>query len=650
MKPSQRKIVIIFVGFVVLLAIIIARLFDVQILNHNRYAAMASGQQNSLSKIPAKRGTIYDRSLRPLAMTLPAYQVFADPEMIGDAKKAAVLLAEFGLGDLKSLYAKLTKEVRFVWLDRRLDLEASLRLREELEVREINTKKNRAIYFEPSGERACPLDGVALNVVGHFSIDDEALGGIEQEMDSELRGKAGIRRFFRYANGTKHPCVEAIVNTPVSGNSVVLTIDADLQEVAERELDLAVEEHKAKGGCVVIIDPACGDVLALASNPRNANFPVTHVFEPGSAFKLCTMATALDLGKVDTTTIFDTHGGCLQLPGGQTITDDHRRGVMDLREAVQYSSNVVAAMVAMRIGERTFYKSMHAFGFGLKTGIGLEGESKGLLAEPKHWSPRSLPTMGMGQEIGVTAIQMAMAYAAVANGGTLYQPRLVKAVIDDDGKVRRAWAPRAVRTVIKKDACVKMARMLRRVVESGTGTQAKIKGVEIAGKTGTGQKAMNGIYVSGKYTAVFAGFLPAERANLVCVVVVDEPLANGYYGGVVSAPVFKNVMEYALKRDLTLLPAQCYNPKPREEKQPAAKVVADSRHKRGEDLEKPAQPEGSVYPSVVGLTLRDASEVLAKSQIRWRAFGSGVVLEQRPEALSPLDRAKLCNLVLGEAE
>jgi cell division protein FtsI/penicillin-binding protein 2 len=645
MKPSQRKIVIIFAGFVVLLAIIIVRLFDVQILHHDKYAAMATDQQVMLSKIPAKRGTIYDRSLRPLAMTLPAYQVFADPEMIGDAKKTAVLLADFGLGDLRTLYAKLTKDVRFVWLDRRLDLEASLRLREELEGRKMN-----AVYFEPSGERTCPLEGVAINVVGHVSIDDEALGGIEQTMDNELRGKPGIRRFFRDALGTKRPCVEALVNTPVSGNSVVLAIDADLQEVAERELDLAVEEHKAKGGCVIIVDPRCGDVLALASNPREANFPVRQVFEPGSAFKLCTIATALDLGKVDTTMIFDTFGGCLSVAGGKPIRDDHPGGVMDLKEAVRRSSNVVAALVARRIGKRDFYKYMHAFGFGLKTGIGLEGESRGLLQEPNQWSGRSLETMGMGQEIGVTAMQMAMAYAAVANGGTLYQPRLVKAVIDDGGNVKKTWAPRAVRTVVKKETCVKMARMLRRVVESGTGTQAKIDGVEIAGKTGTGQKAIDGIYAGGKYTAVFAGFLPAEHAGLVCVVVIDEPMANGYYGGVVSAPVFKNIMEYALKRDRTLLPAQCYNPKPREEKQPVAKAVADSPHERGEDREGPVEAEGSVYPSVVGLTLRDAAEVLAKSEIKWRAFGSGVVLEQRPGALSPLDRAKICNLVLGEME
>jgi cell division protein FtsI (penicillin-binding protein 3) len=362
------------------------------------------------------------------------------------------------------------------------------------------------------------------------------------------------------------------------------------------------------------------------------------------------MATALDLGKVDTTTVFDTHGGCLQLPGGQTITDDHRRGVMDLREAVQYSSNVVAAMVAKLIGEPAFYKYMHAFGFGLKTGIGLEGESKGLLKEPKDWRPRSLPTMGMGQEVGVTAMQMAMAYAAVANGGTLYKPRLVRDVIDERGDVKKHFAPKPVRTVVKKEVCDKVARLLRRVVENGTGTQAKIEGVEIAGKTGTGQKAVNGIYAKGKYTAVFAGFLPAEHARLVCVVVIDEPMANGYYGGVVSAPVFRNVMEYALKRDRTLLPAQCYNPKPREEKQPTAKAVTGSRHERGEAPEGPAAAEGSVYPSVIGLTLRDAAEVLAKSEIKWRAFGSGVVLEQRPEALTALDRAKLCNLVLGEME
>ncbi|HVP57946.1 MAG TPA: penicillin-binding transpeptidase domain-containing protein [bacterium] len=645
MKPSQRKIVILFVGFLVLLGIIIARLFQVQILKHDKYAAIAAEQQVFLTKIPAQRGTIYDRYMRPLAMSLPAYQVFADPEMISDAKKAAVVLADFGLGDLKSLYAKLTKDARFVWLDRRLDLESSLQLRKELDDRKLS-----AVYFEPTGERTLPLDNVALNVLGHVSIDDEPLGGIEQTMDDYLRGRQGIRRFFRDALGAKRPCVEAIVSTPESGNSVVLTIDSDLQEVAERELDQAVEEHKAKGGCVIIVDPRCGDILALASNPRETDFPVRQVFEPGSAFKICTISTALDLGRVDTTMMFDTFGGCLPVGGGKFIRDDHPGGVMDLREGVRRSSNVVAALVARRIGKRDFYRYMHAFGFGLKTGVGLEGESRGLLKEPDQWSGRSLETMGMGQEIGVTAMQMAMAYSAVANGGTLYQPRLVKAIIDENGNVMKAWAPRAVRTVVKKDTCVKMARMLRRVVESGTGTQAKIKGVEIAGKTGTGQKALGGVYVSGKYTAVFGGFLPVEKPTMMCIVVIDEPMANGYYGGVVSAPVFKNIVEFALRRDRNVVPAQCYNPKPVEQKQVVAKAVQDRHHKGNADEEAQPEPKTGVYPSVVGLTLRDAADVLAKSNIKWRAFGSGVVLEQKPEPLSPLDEAKLCSLVLGTTE
>jgi cell division protein FtsI (penicillin-binding protein 3) len=394
----------------------------------------------------------------------------------------ARLLSDFGLGSLSTIYAKLTKDSRFVWLDRRLDLESTLRLKQKLEDNALakSSQCAAAVYFEPSAARTSPLEDLALNVVGHVSIDDSAMGGIEQTLDSELRGKHGIRRYFRDAKGTKRPCVEAVVNTPVAGNSVVLAIDADLQEVAEWELDMAVEEHKAKGGCVIIIDPSCGDVLALASNPRDSDFPVTKVFEPGSAFKLCTISTALDLGRVDTTTMFDTHGGCLAVAGG-FIKDDHPGGVMDLREAVRRSSNVAAAMVARRIGKRDFFRYMHGFGFGLRTGIGLEGESKGLLKEPGQWCGRSLETMGMGQEIGVTAIQLAMAYATVANGGTLYRPRLVKAVIDENGNVKRSFAPKAVRSVIHKDPAHVMAGLLRRVVDSGTGTQAKIKGVDIAG-------------------------------------------------------------------------------------------------------------------------------------------------------------------------
>ena len=634
MKPSEKKIIVLFVGFIILLAAIVGRLVDLQIFDHAKYVQMAEDQQVFLSSIPAKRGTVYDRNLRPMTMTLPAYQVFADPEMIADPKSTASQLAQLNLGDRRALYAKLTKDKRFVWIHRALDVETTLRL-EDLDL--------EGLHVAPSGKRTRPLGDLALNVLGHVSIDDSALGGVEEALDAELRGTNGVRRFFRDALGKQRPCVEAIVSTPVSGNSAVLTLDAELQEVAEMELDLAVDSHKAKGGCIVIVDPATGDVLALASSPREWNFAVRQVFEPGSSFKLCTFATALDLGKVDTLTVMDTYGGCLPVAGGRPIKDDHPGGVMDLREGVRRSSNVFAALTARRIGKREFFKYMHLFGFGLKTGICLEGESRGLLKPPEQWSGRSLETMGMGQEIGVTAIQLAMAYAAVANGGLLYKPRVVKAIVDDCGNVKKAFEPRVVRTVVKKETSHLMAGLLERVVNCGTGTQAKIKGVDIAGKTGTGQKAVNGIYVDGKYCSVFAGYLPADAPTMVCVVVIDEPTVGGYYGGTVCAPVFKKVMEYALVRDKTILPAQCYDLASRAKKQPAAVPVAVPR-------DDGIRPDQRVYPSVVGLTLKEAIDLLGKTGIKWRADGSGVVVEQRPAGETPLDDRMICYLVLGEVE
>lgn len=643
MKPSERKIVVIFVGFLVILGIVVIRLFDLQVLDHQRYSQMARDQQVFLADIPAHRGTIYDRNLRPLAMTRPAYQVFADPQAIENPSAVAAELAGFGLGEAREIQAKLTRDKRFVWIHRALEADTSARLKKSLE-----NLKIKGIYFEPSGKRMRPLDDLAINILGHVSIDDSSLGGVEHLLDPYLRGKPGVRRYFRDATGKQRPCVEAVVSTPVSGSSAVLTIDADLQEAAEAELDSTISRHRATGGCIVLVEPATGDILALASSPREWNFPVRAVFEPGSAFKLCTISSGLDLGKVDTLTVMDTFGGCLQVAGGHPITDDHPGGVMDLREAVRRSSNVYAALVARLVGRREFYRYMHAFGFGLKTGLGLEGESHGMLKEPKFWSGRTLETMAFGHEVGVTAIQMAMAYAAVANGGKLMRPRLVSAIIDDDGNVERQFAPKAVRAVIKQKTSTTMAGLLTRVVDSGTGQQARIEGVRIAGKTGTGQKAVDGVYKEGKYCSVFAGYVPADDPRMVCVVVIDEPTAGGYYGGSVCAPPFRRIVDYALKRDKTIVPAYCSLAE-RERKQ-AADAVAAAAGPSGGSGRRVVAADGSRYPSVVGLTLKEAAEVLGRVRISWTASGSGVVRGQTPPADAPVIGERLCRLVLGETQ
>lgn len=632
MRPGVPRLFLFLAGFVLFAIVLVVKLVDIQIVNHEFYSKIASGQHGFTTLIPAKRGTIFDRDLRPLAMTMPAFRVCADPSLIVNPTQVARVLADLLQVDRRALTRKLSdKESRYKVVSRAVDVEVGLA------VKRLDLP---GIYCEPAGRRVRPLGEVAQNVTGCLSEDDRPLAGIELVLDDELRGKPGLRRYLRDALGNPRPCIGAIVEMPVSGNSVILSIDADLQAIAEAALDAAVSEHRAKGGCVVVVDPDCGDVLALASNPRRENFPVRTVFEPGSALKICTFSAGLETGEVDDSDVFDTHGGVLKVPGG-FIRDEHPRDILHLTEAFAISSNVVAAMIARRAGATDFYRYARAFGFGSKTGIGLGGESAGILRDPAEWSRRSLETLAIGQEIGVTALQLTMAYAAIANGGRLLRPTLVKAIIDEEGDVKHRNAAKTVRTVIREETALEMIRLLEAVVQGGTGTPAGIDGVHVAGKTGTGQKAECGRYIAGKFYSVFAGFAPASDARYVCVVVVDEPSGRVHYGGMVCGPVFRCIIESLLMREKKIIPSQCVRLARLEQpdvRQGSAPVSASS----GQD--------NNICPSVIGLTLRDAARVLAKANILWQASGSGRVLRQSPRAYSPLDEARMCSLTLGMIE
>jgi cell division protein FtsI/penicillin-binding protein 2 len=640
MKPGAYKMFILFAGFLVFVALIVVKLVDIQIVKHDYYSKIANQQHGFIRSIPAKRGSIFDRNLQPLAVTLPAVRVCADPSMIEDAGPVAARLAEVLGVNRRTVAGKLAeRDSRFKLIDRAADVEAAAALK---------CLDLPGVYFEPAGKRVSPMDQVARNVIGYLSVDDRPLGGIELSLDDELRGKPGTRRYLRDALGNARPCVGAIVEMPVSGNSVVLTIDADLQAVAEAALDEAIQSNKGKGGCVVIVDPRCGDILALASSPRGCNYPVRTVFEPGSALKICTFSTGLELGKVDTTTVFNTNGGKLKVPGGW-IRDDHPRDFPDLIDALAFSSNVASAQIARLVGSWEFYRYLKAFGFGSRTGIALEGESPGILREPHLWSKRSLETLAIGQEIGVTAVQLAMAYAAVANGGTLLRPRLVKAIIDEDGNIKKRYPAKAVRTVIRHETALEMIRLLETVVQEGTGVPARIEGIRVAGKTGTGQKAECGKYIEGKFHSVFAGFTPADDARYVCTVVVDEPSGWTHYGGTVCGPAFKSIVEFLLRREKRLIPSQCQRLTSLRESPlsqgstavPASGVELSSRLETGRE---------GLYPSIEGMSLREATQVLASAGISWSASGSGRVVRQDPAAYSPLDGARTCSLTLGAME
>ena len=345
------------------------------------------------------------------------------------------------------------------------------------------------------------------------------------------------------------------------------------------------------------------------------------------------------MGVVGTDAVFRTVDGKLKVKGG-VITDLHPHPVMSLAEAVKYSSNIVAALIARDVGTEDFHRYVRAFGFGARTGIELEGESKGILSEPDEWSGRSLETISMGHEVSVTALQLAMAYAVIANGGELLKPRLVKAVIDENGNALKTHRPKVIRRVIREQTAREVARLLMGVIEDGTGMLACVEGIPSAGKTGTAEKVINGRYVRDRHTCVFAGFIPVENPKYVCVVVIDEPNGVFSYGGGVCGPAFSSIVSSLSRMEKACLPSSCLM------------LARSSTPGCGSPTAVAAMWETSggrntKCPSVIGLTLSEARRVFEEARIRWLHSGSGRVVKQDPAPGAPLGSNRLCTICLG---
>jgi cell division protein FtsI (penicillin-binding protein 3) len=631
MRLTSVRMLAMFAAFVILAGVVVGRFFHIQVIKHEHYERIALCQQYKPSDTPAKRGTIYDRFLRPLAVTLPAMEVFVDPHLVTDTRSVARELSARTGESYASIFKRISNtDTYFVSISKALDIATAL---------EIRALGLDGVYTVPSGKRVRPLMDVGVNVIGRYGDSGNCLTGIELSMDKELRSRPGRRVYFRDALGRSRPCVESVITTPVAGHSVVLTIDADVQVLAERSLADALKTNKAKGGCAVIVDPLSGDILAMASSPENCNYPVRQTFEPGSAFKICVLSAALDIGVVDADAVFTTNDGKLRVKGG-IITDLHPHPVMNLAEAVKYSSNVVAALISRSVGPEALHRYVRSFGFGSKTGIELEGESNGILREPCDWSGRSLETISIGHEVSVTALQLAMAYAVIANGGELPRPRLVKAVIDENGNVLKTFKPKVIRQVIKEQTARDIACLLEGVIQDGTGMLACVEGIPSAGKTGTAEKVINGRYVRDKHTCVFAGFIPVENPKYVCVIVIDEPNGVFSYGGGVCGPAFSDIVSSLSRMEKACLPSSCLvlaRSRPLEDQSGLA--VAALWDGRGACETK--------CPSVIGLTLSEAKDVFEEARIRWLHFGSGRVIMQEPAPGAPLGTNRLCRIRLG---
>jgi cell division protein FtsI (penicillin-binding protein 3) len=525
------------------------RLALIQLVYAPRLAERAREQQIVKVRLAPERGTIYDRNMIALTGNLTVRSACAYPDDVKSPRAVADHLAQVLGGSSAQYLTKLRSSRGFVWIDRQLPPEKAARL-EALNLPGIGLlKETKRVY--PYGKRAC-------HVVGLTDLDGRGIGGVECQMDTLLTGTGEWLCYCLNRAGRRMPTPTSTKIVPHDGQSVVLTIDLRLQSIAEVELERCVLEHNAAHGIVIIADPWTGEILAMANWPAfdpNApsrssvesekNLAITDQFEPGSTFKAVTACAALSTGAADLSSVYYGGRGSKRF-GWFTIreAEDHEFGWLDFRSAFRKSSNVCFAEIAESVGGVPLYTFAREFGFGCLTGISLPGEVRGTLREPAEWSGRSTHTIGFGQEVAVTALQLVGAYGAIANGGYLMEPRMVKAIVSDDGREIERAEPSAVRQVIAPEIAATMRQLLLSVTESGTGTKARVSEVPVGGKTGTAQKVVAGQrgFAAGKHVASFVGMAPAENPSLVCLVVIDEPEGKGF-GGEVAAPVFARIME-----------------------------------------------------------------------------------------------------------
>jgi cell division protein FtsI (penicillin-binding protein 3) len=549
------------------------RLVWLQVVRHGDFVERAAKQQQRTFEVAPRRGVLYDRNLKELAMTVLVDSVYAVPSELGENRAStAEILAKIVHADPRDnftsqqqMQARFNASRNFAWVARRLDAETATR------VRELNLK---GIYFQKEFKRFYPNNDLAAQVLGYVGTDDTGLGGLEREFDDAMHGTPG---HMLTAIDAKRHVYGSEENQPMPGENLVLAIDANIQYIAERALDAQMEKMKAAHGTVVVQDPHTGQILALAISPRFnpndqrhmdasvlKNLAVSDVYEPGSTFKLVTYAAAIDGAGVEPTDIVDCQGGALTM-FGRTLHDDKSDGHLG-RVTVQYalerSSDVGAAKMALKLGNQKFYDYVRAFGFGDRSGIELPSETRGLLRNPRKWDATSNLSIAIGQEIGVTPVQLVTMVSAIANGGVYMPPHVLLQSTDQmkgDPRLKPAsfrpsnqlpsTLPDGAHRVIKEMTSAKMRMMMQGIVTEGTGKRAALNGYSTAGKTGTAQKIdpATHTYSHTKLVASFAGFAPVSNPAISVAVVIDTPTVGSRYGAETSAPVFAEVAQQVLE-------------------------------------------------------------------------------------------------------
>lgn len=602
------------------------RLIQLQVLNHDQYRTRARLQQEDIRTLEPRRGEIRDRAGRELALNVRVDNVAAHPARVKDPEAAARTLAPLLGMSSGDILARLSSKSPYVYLKRKLPESQSL---------PVAQAGIEGIVLEPGSLRVYPNRSLAAHALGFVGRDGIGLGGLEHAFESEVHGTDGKALELSDAKGVLFSHLQ--VKPAVPGRSLGLTLDLTVQHILEEELQFAVRRTRARAGSAVALDPATGEVLAMASwptfNPNDLSSStedqrrdrvVVSAYEPGSTFKVITAAAALEAGLVRPSEVFYCGNGSYRVARGHVIRDHKPFKDLTFTQVLARSSNVGAIKAGMRLKPAAFHETIRRFGFGEKTGVGLPGEQAGIVHAPADWSLLSQPEMSIGQEIMVTPLQMLAAVAAVGNDGRWMRPWIAREIRDPDGRVLERNRPPAAHRVMREDNARTLSRMLQKVVDGGSGAAAAVPGYSVAGKTGTAQKSEPGKsgYVKGKYMSSFVGFVPSRQPRLAALFVIDEPRGKLYYGGDVAAPAFGRFAARALPA-LGVLPDRGVQVRPRKEPAPGAVWAATRREGTRSTM------QGTV-PDVVGLSSRDAVAELTRRGIVPQLSGAGWVVTQEP--------------------
>ncbi len=673
---SHRRALFVAVGLVAWMLLIGGRLVQLQVSQHDDFTARARSQQLSAVETSPTRGQLLDRQGRELARSIETESFFADPRDITDPNETAKRIASITGQDRTDLANRLSTakdaNKKFYWIIRRLDVQTANKL-DALELKGVYSRKEPKRYY--------PNDSLAAHVLGFVGLDEIGQSGVEQYYNEKIRGESG-KVYLECDGSPERRVFESYEVQPHPGQTVVLTIDQTIQYRTEQALGAAVERTHAKSGTAIVMDPQTGEILALANAPSfdpnqppkesaegRANGALQNIYEPGSTFKIVAYSAAIEKDLVKPEDKIDCQMGQITV-AGRLIHDHHAFGVLTIADALAQSSNVGAIKLGLLVGNESMYDYMKRLGFGSRTGIDLAGESPGILRPLNRWQPSSIGSLAMGQEIGVTALQMATAYSVLANDGMLVKPHLVRELRTPEGAVTFQAKPET-RRALKPETTAALRNMLEGVTLRGTARKAQLDGYTAAGKTGTAQKIdpKTHAYSATKYIGSFVGFAPVKNPAVVIIVVIDEPQGS-YHGGDVAAPVFREIAEQILP-ELSVAPdteiksgtaviAQASSPSPQQLKEEQAQTEAReatlpkvaARSFSGQTKEvvfAVATKRAALMPDLRGQSVRDAARMCQQLGLRLEARGEGQAMRQTPEPGAEVDPGRVVRVDFGRA-